>query len=98
MYDKAILFYICSWSHVYSFVDGIVPGNSGGGVVWLIDIVVLPIGLQTPSNPSVPSLIPLLGTPCSVQWLAANIASVFVMIWPGLSGDSHIRLLSACTS
>ena len=27
--DKAILCYICIWSHVYSFVDGLVPGNSG---------------------------------------------------------------------
>ena len=31
------------------------------------------LGLQTPSMPSVPSLTPLLGTPSSVQWLAANI-------------------------
>ena len=23
--------YICRWSHVYSFVDGLVPGSSGGG-------------------------------------------------------------------
>jgi hypothetical protein len=29
--------------------------------------------LQTPETPSVLSLIPLLGTPCSVQLLAANI-------------------------
>jgi hypothetical protein len=25
MPDKATLCYICSWSHVYSFVDGLVP-------------------------------------------------------------------------
>jgi hypothetical protein len=66
--------------------------------VWLVDIVVLPLGLQTPSTPLVPSLTPLLGTPHSVQWLAANIASEFVRLWQGHSGDSHIRLLSACTS
>ena len=41
--------------------------------LWLVDIVVLPMGLQTPSTSSVLSLTPLLGTPWSVQWLAANI-------------------------
>ena len=40
---------------------------------WLVEIVVLPMGLQTPSTSSVPSLTPLLGTLSSVQWLAANI-------------------------
>jgi hypothetical protein len=34
--------------------------------VWLVDIVVLPMGLQTPSTLSVLSLTPLWGTPCSV--------------------------------
>jgi hypothetical protein len=29
MHNKAILCYICSWSHVFSFVDGLVPGRSG---------------------------------------------------------------------
>jgi hypothetical protein len=37
-----------------------------------LDIVVLPMGLQTPSTPSVLSLTPLLGTN-RVQWLAVNI-------------------------
>jgi hypothetical protein len=60
MHDKAILCYVCSWSHVYFFVDDLVSESSEG--VWLVDIVVLPIGLQTPSTPSVPSLTPLLGT------------------------------------
>jgi hypothetical protein len=41
--------------------------------VWSVDIVVLPMGLQTPSAPSVLSLTPSLGTPCSVQWLAVSI-------------------------
>jgi hypothetical protein len=31
MPDKAILCYICSWSHVYSLVVGIVLGRSGEG-------------------------------------------------------------------
>jgi hypothetical protein len=40
--------------------------------VWLIDTVAPPMGLQTPSAPSVLSLTPLLGTLCSVQWLAIS--------------------------
>jgi hypothetical protein len=39
----------------------------------VVDIVILPMGLQTLSTLSVPSLTPLLGTPCSVQWLAESI-------------------------
>ena len=39
MPDKAILCYICSWSHrslyVYSLVGGLVPGSAGGSG-WLI--------------------------------------------------------------
>jgi len=41
--------------------------------IWLVDIVVLPMRLQTPSATSVFSLTPPLGSPCSVQWLAATI-------------------------
>jgi len=41
--------------------------------VWFIDIVVLPMGLKTPSVTSVFSLTPPLGTPFSVQWLAVSI-------------------------
>ena len=40
---------------------------------WLVDNVVLPMGLQTPSTPSVLSPTPPLGSPCSVQWLAGSI-------------------------
>jgi hypothetical protein len=54
-----------------SFVDGLAPRSSGASS-WLI-LLFSPMGLQTPSTASVPSLTPLLGTPCSVQWLAANI-------------------------
>jgi hypothetical protein len=43
------------------------------GGVWLIDIVVLPLGLQTTATPSVRTLTPLLGTLRLVQWLAANV-------------------------
>jgi hypothetical protein len=41
--------------------------------IWLVDIVVLPMGLQTPSTPSVLYLTPPLGTPCSVQWFSEKI-------------------------
>jgi hypothetical protein len=73
MTDMVILCYICDWSHgslyVYSLVSGLVPGSYGG--VWLVHIVVPLIELQLPLAPSV--LSPLLGTPCSVQWLGASI-------------------------
>jgi hypothetical protein len=35
--------------------------------VWLVDIVVHPMGLQNPASPLVPFLTPPLGTLCSVQ-------------------------------
>ena len=60
MPNKAILCYIWSWSHgslhVYSLVGGSVLGSSGG--YWLVDIIVFPMGLQTPSAPSVFPLTP----------------------------------------
>jgi hypothetical protein len=40
---------------------------------WLVDIVFLSMGLKTPSSPSVLSLTPPFGTPCSVQWVAMSI-------------------------
>jgi hypothetical protein len=59
MSGMAILCYICTWSHrsilVYSgwwFSTWELWG------VWLVDTVVLPMGLQTLSAPSVLSLIP----------------------------------------
>jgi hypothetical protein len=61
--DKAILCYICGWSHgslhVYSLVGGLVTGSSGG--VWLVSIVVLPMGWRSPSAPSALSLTSPLG-------------------------------------
>jgi hypothetical protein len=75
MYNKAILCYIHSWSHGslhgYSLVGGPVPGSSGGGV-WLVDTVALPMGLQTPSAPSVPSPSP----PSGVQLCSIFVTSV----------------------
>jgi hypothetical protein len=75
MPDNDILCYFCSWSHgslhVYTLVGGLVPGTSRG--VWLVNIVVLSMGMKTPSAPSVLSLTLLLGTKCSVQWMATSI-------------------------
>jgi hypothetical protein len=62
MPDKAILCQICGWSYV--FFGWWFSGSSGG--LWLVDIVFLSIGLQTPSVPSVFPLTPPLGSPCSV--------------------------------
>ena len=85
--------------YLYSLVGSLVPGSYGG--VWLVDIIVLSMDLQTPSALSVLFLTPPLGTPLgtlySVQWLAANI-HMFVRLWQRLSGDSYIGLLSACNS
>jgi hypothetical protein len=53
MPDKSIICYICTWSHgslhVHSLVGGLVPGSFGGSG-WLI---LLFMGLQSPSAPSV---------------------------------------------
>ena len=58
----------------------------------MIDIVVLPMGLQSPSAPSVLSLTPPLGTPCSVQWLAARI---HLFICKALAGTLRRQLYQA---
>jgi hypothetical protein len=97
MPDKAILCYICSWSHrsdhVNSLVGDLVPGSSGGGggLAGLIDIVVLSMGLQTPS---VLPLTPPLGfcAQCDGQLQAS--ASVLVRLWQSLSWDSYSRTIS----
>lgn len=57
MPNKAILCYICSCSHMslhaYIFGWGFSPCELGWGErVWLVDTVVFPMGLQTPSAPS----------------------------------------------
>jgi hypothetical protein len=69
MPDKAILCYILSRdhgpNHVYSLVGGLVPGSSGVGGC-LDDIIVFPMRLQSPSDPSVLTLTLPLGSPDSV--------------------------------
>jgi hypothetical protein len=48
MPGKVCLYYICGWRHglhhVHFLWGGLVSGSSGGGV-WLVDIIVLPMGL-----------------------------------------------------
>jgi hypothetical protein len=82
---------------VYSFVDGLASGSSGESC-WLIFLFYLSMGLQTPSTPLVPSLTSLLGTPHSVQWLAANIHFCICKALAGSPRRQPYWLLSACTS
>jgi hypothetical protein len=67
----------------------------GWGGVWLLDIVFLPLGLQTPSTSSVFSLTTLLGTPYSVQWLAVIIP---LCICKALAGPLRRQLYQAPVS
>jgi hypothetical protein len=72
MPDKSVLYYISSWSHGYSLCTlwlVVCPWELWGGV-WLVDIFVLPMKLQTPSAPTVlaltspiwiPALSPMIG-------------------------------------
>jgi len=72
---KVILCYVFIWSHgspnVHSLVGGLAPGSFGG--VWLVDTVVLPVGLETLLASTILALTSPLGFPCSVLWLAASI-------------------------
>ena len=97
MHDKAILCYKCSWSHVYSLVDGLVPESSlsvCGGGSWLVEIVFI-MGLCTPSTPSVLFLTPLLRTLRSVQWVGASIR---LCICKTLAGPFRRQLYQASFS
>ena len=59
---------------MFSLVGGLVSGSSG-----LVHIVVLSMGLQTPSAPWFLSLAPSLGTLCSIQWIAVSIYIVDIL-------------------
>lgn len=73
MLDNASLCYIYFRSHgyicVYSCVNGLVHGIYGG--VWMSNIVVLPMALETHSAHSVFPLTFPLKSPCSVQWMVS---------------------------
>ena len=74
MLDKANLCYISSWSHGYPCVFlgwCFSPWELWG--FWLVDIVVLPMRLQTHSAPTALSLLSTLGSTLSVQCLAVYI-------------------------
>jgi hypothetical protein len=71
MSDKAIFWYIYSWSHVYSLVDGLVPMNSGR-TGWLILLFFL--WIEKPSASSDLSLTFPLENQCSVQCSAKIIS------------------------
>jgi hypothetical protein len=92
MPDKAIICYICSCICVL-LLQWLSLWELWG--IWLVDIVVLPMRLQTPSTPSVFSLTPLLGTQCSVQWLAASIC---LCIYKALVGPLRRQLYRAPVS
>jgi hypothetical protein len=53
------------------FLWWFIPRNLWG--YWLVHIVVLPMGLQTPSAPWILSLAPPLGTLCFIQWMTVSI-------------------------
>ena len=67
MPDKAILYYICNWSHVYSLIDGLVPVSFGRSVCLILLFflwVYKPLHLlQSFSNSSIgdPMLSPMVG-------------------------------------
>jgi hypothetical protein len=96
MSDKIVLCYICSGSHrlahVCSLVGGLVPGSSEG----IVDTVVLPKGLQSPSAPSILSLTLPLGFLVSAQRLAVS-ASVLSQVLSEPLRFSHARFLSTST-
>jgi hypothetical protein len=95
MFSKAILCYICGWSHgplhVYSLVGGLVPGNSGG-FGWLMLLFFLwgckPIQLLLSFNSSIGDFVlsPMFGFEHLPLYLS------------GFGRDSYIRLLSGSTS
>jgi hypothetical protein len=100
--DKAILCYICGWSHgslhTYSLFGSLVPGNSGRSG-WLILLFFLwgckPLQLLQ-------YFLYLLHWgphwgPHVQSMVGCEHLTLFVRLWQSLWGDSYIRLLSACT-
>ena len=65
------------------------PWELWGEGCLLVDIVVLPMGLQTPSAPSVLSLTPPLGSPCSFRWLASSI--LLCIFQESIANESSVR-------
>jgi hypothetical protein len=63
-----------------------------------LTLLLPPWGCKPPQFLSVPSPTPPPGTPRSVQWLAVRLCLCFCQVLASLSGDNHIRLLSASIS
>jgi hypothetical protein len=96
-YIVAVLCYICSWSYVYSFVDGLVVTGSSG----VSDSLILLFFLRgcEPLNSFSPFSNSSIGDPRLSSMVGCKyLPPIFVSLCYSLSGDSHIRLLSACTS
>jgi hypothetical protein len=96
MSDNAILCYICSWSHVSLHVYVLFgwwfsPWEIWR--VWLVDIFILSMGLQTLSAPPVLYLTPPLGLCTHSNGWPSPISLCICQH----SGDSYNRLLSAST-
>ena len=79
------------WERVCVCVEGV-------GGFWLVDIVVLPMGLSWPSAPSVLSPNSSIGDMVFSPMVGCKHPSLYLSGWQSLSGDSYIRLLLASTS
>jgi hypothetical protein len=87
MSNKAILCHICSWSQCVLFGWWYSPWELQE--VWPVDIVAPPMGLQTPSAPSVPSPTPPSRTLNSMYQL---------VIPPAMEGVFHFLHILFSTS
>jgi hypothetical protein len=65
---------------------------------WLVNIVFLFMGLQTPSTPSVLSLTPSLGTSIQCMFGCVHPHLLLVRLLQRCSGDSYTRLMTESTS
>jgi hypothetical protein len=88
------LCYICSGSHVYSLVCGLVPGSSEGSG-WLI---LFSYGVANPFSSFSPFSNYSIGDPTPSAMVGCEYLTLLVRFWQSLSGDSCIRLLSASIS
>jgi hypothetical protein len=87
MTDKAIFCYISIWSHGYTLCAlGWCFIAWELWSLWLVDIVVLPMKVQTPSAPTILALTSSLESPHSIQCLA-----VYIRICIGLDLAKPLR-------
>ena len=97
--DKAVLWYISNWIHgslhVYTLVDGLVPGSSG-----VSDCLVMcsTYGVANHFSSFTPSPNPYIGVPKLSPMGGCEIPHLYWSGFGKLSGNSYTRLLSASTS